>query len=111
MAPAGAAAGSAQKTNDDSEIVCEGGVCYKKPSSSSSSPTDTSPIQPSLSTLSTSPESTVSHEAKLQQAKELLDKKRKEKEAEAARVSPFKYITLHSNCIYRPICLLVGKRA
>lgn len=83
MSPAAAAAGSA----DDSEIVCEGGVCYKKPKeagSSANSPTDTSPNEPSLAS---SLESTISNEEKLLRAKELLDKKRKEKEEETARVS------------------------
>lgn len=85
MSPA-VAAGSAPKADDDSEIVCEGGVCYKKPkeaASSANSLTDTSPTEPSLAS---SLESTISNEEKLQRAKELLDKKRKEKEEETARV-------------------------
>lgn len=76
----------ADSQGDDSEIVCEGGVCYKRPkqpaeatSTEVPSENDSLPDQPN------SPNS----EEKLRRAKELIEKKKKEKDEEDARVKLF----------------------
>lgn len=73
---------SVSASNDDSEIVCENGVCFKRPqqtSETSSTQNDTENQQ-------------LSNEVKLARAKELIEKKRKEKDEEDARVSvSYKY--------------------
>lgn len=69
----------------DPEVVCEGGVCYKRPK-------ENKPEEPKESDASTSaaapapasPELTT--EEKVLRAKELIEKKRKAKEEEEARV-------------------------
>lgn len=62
--------------DNDTEIVCEGGVCYKKPKDVNPAAID----EPSN-------ESQANQEDKLKRAKELIEKKRKNKEEENTRVS------------------------
>lgn len=64
----------------DTEIVCENGVCYKRPKENKTESATTEDTA-SVST------SNVSNEEKLNRAKELIEKKRKEKDEEDARVS------------------------
>lgn len=63
---------------DDTEIVCENGVCFKRPKENKNE---------AASTESSDSASQISNEEKLKRAKELIEKKRKEKEEEDARVS------------------------
>lgn len=81
--PATAAASTSSTSSnpgDDSEIVCEGNVCYKRPKEGESAS-----AVPAEDTLS--PQAQLAHEEKLRRAKELIDKKRLEKEEENARVN------------------------
>lgn len=68
-----------QPTDADTETVCENGVCYKRPK------------QPNTESESTEDASSStqdpSNEERLNRAKHLLEKKRKEKDEEDSRVS------------------------
>lgn len=84
QAAAPATGSSSQETNstrvdDGSEVVCEGGVCYKKTN-------EQQPATNSASDESKSSQPQVADEAKLRRAKELMEKKRIEKEDANARV-------------------------
>lgn len=69
----------------DTEVVCEGGVCYKRPKESK--PEDLKESDASTSAEAPAPASPeLSTEEKVQRAKELIEKKRKAKEEEEARV-------------------------
>ena len=65
---------------EDTEIVCENGVCFKRPKENKTE---------AASTESTSSDSNteIPYDEKLKRAKEILVKKREEKEEEDARVS------------------------
>lgn len=63
-------------------MVCENGVCYKRPKQTATAPAETE-SGPSSSTNGQQ----VSIHEKLAEVKELMVKKRKEKEEEDARVS------------------------
>lgn len=65
--------------DDDTEVVCEDGVCFKRPKEHSA-PSDT----PADSVESA--QAQLVQEEKLRRAKELIEKKRLEKEEENARV-------------------------
>lgn len=69
--------GEQSSASDDTEIVCENGVCFKRPKQNS---------DPNAST-SADAGSQFSNEEKLARAKELIEKKRIAKEEEDARVS------------------------
>lgn len=64
-------------------MVCENGVCYKRPKQTATAPAETE----NGSSSSTNGEQGLIDEEKLARIKELLEKKRKEKEEEDARVS------------------------
>lgn len=68
-------------SNDDTEVVCENGVCYKRPKQNTAAPAE--PKSQSESDQHSK------DDEKLARAKELIEKKRKEKEEEDARVSFF----------------------
>lgn len=70
-------------SNDDTEVVCENGVCYKRPKQTATAPAETE----SGSSSSTNDQQVSINEEKLARLKELMEKKRKEKEEEDARVS------------------------
>lgn len=77
------------KKDEETEVVCKDGVCYKQPKQKTSDET-----QPTTSTASNGEDSasdgsssSVPSEEKLQKARDLIEKKRKEKEEEDARVS------------------------
>lgn len=69
-------------SNDDTEIVCENGVCFKRPKQKT---TENEPTEDAPSSSNNTQQLT--NEEKLERAKSLLEKKRKEKEEEDARVS------------------------
>lgn len=68
-------------SNDDTEVVCENGVCYKRPKQNTAAVAE--PESQSES------DQHLKNDEKLSRAKELIEKKRKEKEEEDARVSFF----------------------
>lgn len=71
-------------SNDDTEVVCENGVCYKRPKQTA---TATAPAETESGPSSSTNGQQVSIHEKLAEVKELMVKKRKEKEEEDARVS------------------------
>lgn len=76
-------------TDDDTEIVCENGVCFKRPKQNK---TDAVVTENGTSDgVASSSDSQFTNEEKLARAKELIEKKRKEKEEEDARVSDTAY--------------------
>lgn len=76
---------ASNSATDDTEIVCENGVCYKRPkvntnqSTENAAATTTEQVDAGAQQLL--------NEEKLERAKVLLEKKRKEKEEENERVS------------------------
>lgn len=72
--------GEQSASNEDTEIVCENGVCYKRPKQNN---TETAPAE--VDAGSSSQQTT--NEEKMNRAKEIIEKKRKEKDEENARVS------------------------
>lgn len=64
------------------EIVCENGVCYKRPKQ-----TATTNENVAIDSTSQSNSSQLSNDEKLKRAKDLIEKKRLAKEEEDARVS------------------------
>lgn len=76
--------GEQSASNDDTEIVCENGVCFKRPkqNSTQATPTESVTVVDGNTTAEQPP-----NEEKLARAKEIIEKKRKEKDEESARVS------------------------
>lgn len=72
-------------SNDDTETVCENGVCYKRPKQNK--PESVSEENTSTNNSSSSSASQLTGDDKLTRAKELIEIKRKDKEEEDARVS------------------------
>lgn len=79
---------SSPPSNDDTEVVCENGICYKRPKQNVAAAAESTESN-SNSTDSSSSVSgqQVTIDEKLSHAKELIEKKRKEKDEEDARVS------------------------
>lgn len=95
---------------EDTEIVCENGVCFKRPKENKTE---------AASTESTTSDSTtqLANEERLKRAKDLIEKKRKDKEEEDGRVSWYDEceIILQWQKSHRKISITfffsVGKRA
>lgn len=82
--PAPTQASSSDPSADgDFEVVCEGGVCFKRPKQPQAASGDAT----NAAAATESAEQALANEAKLRRAKELIEKKRIEKEEENARVS------------------------
>lgn len=88
---------SASTSNsDETEIVCENGVCYKRPkvktnqTVESSAATDKSMVSNEVDGNAQQ----LSNEEKLERAKNLLEKKRKEKEEENERVRGIWFLSI-----------------
>lgn len=77
---------NSSKSNEDTEVVCENGVCYKKPKQNKSEPVSEESTSTNNSSSSSSA-SQLADDAKLARAKELIEKKRKDKEEEDAHVN------------------------
>lgn len=72
--------------SEDTEIVCENGVCYKRPKVKTNQTAATSSTTTTQEEVDASAQQ-LSNEEKLERAKNLLEKKRKEKDEENERVS------------------------
>lgn len=70
---------------DDTEIVCENGVCYKRPKDKTNQSTESAAAATTEQVDAAAQQ--LSNQEKLERAKVLLEKKRKEKEEESERVS------------------------
>lgn len=90
---------ASSSASDDTEIVCENGVCYKRPKVTTNQTTDNAAATTTEQTDADAQQLT--NEEKLERAKALLEKKRKEKEAENERVSELS--PLISFCVDRRI--------
>lgn len=75
--------------DDDTEIVCENGVCYKRPKQNTNTSESTATVGADTDAdvdAAALIASQLSNEEKLLRAKELIEKKRKDKDEEDARV-------------------------
>lgn len=75
---------SVDQSADDTETVCENGVCFKRPKQSKSTESESNATETLAGTSTDSVDS--NNEEKLLRARELIAKKRKEKEDEDAQV-------------------------
>lgn len=84
--------------SEETEIVCENGVCYKRPKvkTNEDAQSVTSAAADTTTTTTTAPDSQLSNEEKLERAKNLIEKKRKEKDEENERVSAIDSMQIYS---------------
>lgn len=96
---------------EETETVCENGVCYKRPVQKKDETTASTAASSSNQSAQNSAYMSATEE-RLRRAKELIDMKRKEKEEEATKVSAlFNFLLFPSVFIYLPIgTFSVGKR-
>lgn len=88
---------ASNSASDDTEIVCENGVCYKRPKDKTNPSTETAAATTTEQVDAAAQQ--LSNEEKLERAKVLLEKKRKEKEEESERVSEVVLIASAENLV------------